>query len=543
MATHDYIISNASGAAVRSDLNNALAAIVSNNSAATEPTTTYAYMWWADTTAGQLKLRNAANDGWVVLQELDGTLLMEDGTVGAPGLAFASDLDTGFYRPAANELGIATGGTNAIYIDDAQQVGLGISSPSQKLHIGGENPGDSIIRQDATTGGTNWEVGERSAGNYQWWEDDNDQVRMTLTSQGRLGIGTTPASNTKLHVKNSAADDYVRVEHESNDTQLRIQVSSSASRVALSATYNSTGAYYPLAFLTSDTERARIDTSGRLLVNTPSARNVDGISPKIQVEATDSTGAISIVRNQNATNAPTLAFGKTRGGSNGSVTIVNSGDNLGEITWNGADGANLNSTGASIKAEVDGTPGSSDMPGRLVFSTTADGASSPTERMRIRANGNVSINNGIFLGAGVDPGSAFYIGGGILPSGAGTATLKWNGGTGQVTYDTSSSLVKTNIEESPYGLEAVKQLSPKKYYRVDDEKTEIGFIADDLVDVLPELVPTGPKSIITKEETDTEIIPLGVNYDRITAVLVKALQEAAEKIETLEAKVAALEAQ
>jgi hypothetical protein len=38
---------------------------------------------------------------------------------------------------------------------------------------------------------------------------------------------------------------------------------------------------------------------------------------------------------------------------------------------------------AQIDAEVDGTPGTNDMPGRLVFSTTADGASSPTERMRI----------------------------------------------------------------------------------------------------------------------------------------------------------------
>ena len=52
MATHDYIIANASGAAVRSDLNNALAAIVSQNSSATEPSTTYAYQLWADTTDG-----------------------------------------------------------------------------------------------------------------------------------------------------------------------------------------------------------------------------------------------------------------------------------------------------------------------------------------------------------------------------------------------------------------------------------------------------------------------------------------------------------
>ena len=114
MATHDYVIANASGAAVRSDLNNALAAIVSNNSNATAPATTYAYQWWADTTANQLKLRNSSNDDWVVITELDGTMLMEDGTAAAPGLAFADDVDTGLFRPAANQLGIATSGVERV---------------------------------------------------------------------------------------------------------------------------------------------------------------------------------------------------------------------------------------------------------------------------------------------------------------------------------------------------------------------------------------------------------------------------------------------
>jgi microcystin-dependent protein len=72
MAQHDYTIANQSGAAFRADLNNALAAIVSQNSGAAEPSVTYAYMPWADTTAGVLKIRNAANSGWVTLYQLDG---------------------------------------------------------------------------------------------------------------------------------------------------------------------------------------------------------------------------------------------------------------------------------------------------------------------------------------------------------------------------------------------------------------------------------------------------------------------------------------
>ena len=69
---NDFIVANASGASVRQDLNNALQALVSNSSGATAPATTYSYQFWADTTAGQLKQRNSANDGWIVVAELDG---------------------------------------------------------------------------------------------------------------------------------------------------------------------------------------------------------------------------------------------------------------------------------------------------------------------------------------------------------------------------------------------------------------------------------------------------------------------------------------
>jgi hypothetical protein len=75
MAQHDYSIANQSGLAFRQDLNNALAAIVSQNSGATEPSTTYAYQWWADTTTGLLKIRNAANSAWVTVGTLASTNL------------------------------------------------------------------------------------------------------------------------------------------------------------------------------------------------------------------------------------------------------------------------------------------------------------------------------------------------------------------------------------------------------------------------------------------------------------------------------------
>jgi hypothetical protein len=118
MAQHDYIIANQSGAAFRSDLNNGLAAIVSQNSGAAQPSTTYAYQWWADTATGLLKIRNAANNAWITLFQLDGewtTLALENGTAAAPSLYFKdSGTDTGIFSPGADQVGIATNGVERV---------------------------------------------------------------------------------------------------------------------------------------------------------------------------------------------------------------------------------------------------------------------------------------------------------------------------------------------------------------------------------------------------------------------------------------------
>ncbi len=71
MSQHDYIIDNASGAAVRADLNTVLQAILSANSGASAPSTTSAYMLWADTTNNKLKIRSGADDSWYEIGSLD----------------------------------------------------------------------------------------------------------------------------------------------------------------------------------------------------------------------------------------------------------------------------------------------------------------------------------------------------------------------------------------------------------------------------------------------------------------------------------------
>ncbi len=85
-----------------------------------------------------------------------------------------------------------------------------------------------------------------------------------------------------------------------------------------------------------------------------------------------------------------LTVGKSRGASIGTRAIVQDGDELGQIGFVGDDGTNFISA-AGIFAYVDGAPGTNDMPGRLVFKTAADGASSPTERLRIDSAGDIDM--------------------------------------------------------------------------------------------------------------------------------------------------------
>jgi hypothetical protein len=117
---------------------------------------------------------------------------------------------------------------------------------------------------------------------------------------------------------------------------------------------------------------------------------ISGVVPLFGVVGTGNTTSVASVANYSADSNPAwLLLGKSRG-SIGSQGIVSSGDSVGIIDFSGSDGV-IQTPLARITAAVDGTPGTNDMPGRLVFSTTADGASNPTERMRIRSDGGVSI--------------------------------------------------------------------------------------------------------------------------------------------------------
>ena len=98
----------------------------------------------------------------------------------------------------------------------------------------------------------------------------------------------------------------------------------------------------------------------------------------------------AFVNNQNDAGGPIVCLGKTRATAPETYTIVQDDDQLGIISFQGGDGTTF-VEGASIRVDVDGTPGGNDMPGRIEFFTTSDGSNSGSERMRVTSAGDLLI--------------------------------------------------------------------------------------------------------------------------------------------------------
>jgi len=318
-----------------------------------------------------------------------------------------------------------------------------------------------------------------------------------------------------------------------------------------------TGIFSPaadtIAFAEGGSEAARIDSSGRLLVGTSSARTWGGITGQFLLEGTGyNSSSPFFIANANDNYGAFLTLGKTRGTSVGSNTVVQNNDYLGEVSFAGGDGSTLRQ-GAGITAYVDGTPGASDMPGRLVFSTTADGASSPTERMRIKSDGVVAINTTTPQGAEfLQVKETFSASNGfcILTEVTGTADkfhlrfLNGNGVVGSIktsgsttSFNTSSDYrLKENVILLTGAINRVNQLRVHRFnFIADPDNTVDGFIAHEAQAVVPECI-TGAKDGV---DDNGDPVYQGIDQSKLVPLLTAALQEAIAKIETLEARLTA----
>ena len=293
-------------------------------------------------------------------------------------------------------------------------------------------------------------------------------------------------------------------------------------------------------------ERVRIDSHGRVTLwgsETEGGSTFDptfaGIPLQVHVGVANSANAEALLHWGNDANSAVLQFYKGRGGAVNTTTIVQDGDRIGGISFSAEDGSNNARTAAFIQARVDGTPGASDMPGRLMFFTTPDGSVTTAERLRIANGGNV-----YFPGVGTTASAANA----FLDSGSTPAN--------ELLRSTSSIRYKREVEElDPACADALLGLRPVWYRsacKADrPDWSHYGLIAEEVAQIDPRLCHWGYAAedweTIKAGEGDNkqgelrlkegaQLKPEGVTYDRLPVLLLSIVQRQQKRIEALEAE-------
>ena len=145
-------------------------------------------------------------------------------------------------------------------------------------------------------------------------------------------------------------------------------------------------------------ERIRINSSGKVLIGDGTAENTIGLNANVQTFGTDaSTSSVAIRRGSNDAQAAFLVMSKSRNASVGSRTILNDGDEVGNIFFVADDGTDLISNTAAIKSQINGAPGANDTPGNLTFWTTPDGSNTATQKVTISNAGLMTVTKQYYL--------------------------------------------------------------------------------------------------------------------------------------------------
>jgi hypothetical protein len=547
------------------------------------------------------------------------------GSAGTPSLKW--DANTGIYSPGADQLAVATNGTGRLFVDATGNVGVGAAANANgvlRLNVASGNNANLVFSENNTD---RYILGQVTGDNaLRVYDIVAASERLRITSGGLVGIGTSSPANP-LHIRNDAGTPQIKLDYlgssstifGSSDLFLQpngatamtlksggnvgigttsptrslevavgvtsnngilvtgnnspgILITETSGNVNLNLVNDSSGAYlgtssnHPVVLRTNNTERARLDTSGRLLVGTSTSRAVTaGTSgnwePRLQVTKTG-IDAANIAAYSFSTYAvdlggglgigPDIVLARSNSDTEGTQAAIANNMLLGRITFNGSDGTAFQS-GAFIAAASDGqTWASGDCPTRLVFSTTADGASSPTERMRIESTGRtgtyVSASDGFQVSSNAAAGTthANFVGrhDGGAPFG-GTVSLQiWNNGNVQNTNNSYTAIsdikLKENVVDANSQWSDIKALQVRNYNLKEGQThTQIGLVAQEVELISPGLVGESPDR--DEDGNDLGTVTKSVNYSVLYMKAVKALQEAMERIESLEAKVAALE--
>ena len=543
MATHDYVIDNSTGANVRADLNLVLQAILSNNSSSSAPSTTAAYMWWADTTNGILKIRNSANNDWVELLQLDGTLTLEDGSASTPGLAFRDDLNTGIFSSAADTFNVATGGT--------ERMELGTTT---------------IFNEDGAD--VDFRIEGDSEANLFYVDAGND----------RIGIGTDAPQNL-LHLAKGDSDKCV-LQFTNSTTGVAsgdgFQIGLSSGEVGLLNMKENAG----IEFKTNDTLRMTIDSSGNVGIGTTSpdtpltvARATTGLCLKGLSTNNNTRAQLDLTGKDASGNAVTMRVGGD--GDFGGMLFTHTNHKLGFATNNAAPQMVLDTSGnvkitsqhlefdTTGKGIIFGIEGGSNRPsivGNYTSSTNNNIAFNVTgsERMRIDSSGDILFgttsggNTNAYFEASSQNRSILHIG----SSSTNTATIVvfrnpnnvvgtiQTNGTSTAFNTSSDYRLKENAVAISDGITRLKTLKPYRFnFKADAGKTVDGFFAHE-VTAVPEAISGTKDEVVTqamidagdyKEGTLNDPIYQGIDQSKLVPLLVAAVKELITKVEALEA--------
>jgi len=348
--------------------------------------------------------------------------------------------------------------------------------------------------------------------------------------------------------------------------------STSAPSLAPSGDSN-TGIFFPsadtIAFAEGGAEASRIDSSGRLLVgHTDAVYNLkwggSGDFPRNSYIYSANKGlsnGFAILNYDATTTIPSiLTLGSSRNDTPGNNGLTSAGETIASISFQGSDTTRFIDC-ARIDAGIDNTDGvtsgTNDMPGYLRFNLTSDGGSVVTERLQICHDGRCHWYSDAYnhiIRNNASAGTTYYFITGVhSATGAqtgGTASFRvWTNGDVQNTnnsYDAISDIkLKENIVDAPSQWDDLKAIQIRKYNFKEETghetHTQLGVIAQEIENVSPGIVGESPD--IDAEGNILDTTTKSVKYSVLYMKAVKALQEAMERIEILEAKVSALEGQ
>jgi hypothetical protein len=274
-----------------------------------------------------------------------------------------------------------------------------------------------------------------------------------------------------------------------------------------------TGVFFPtadtIAFAEGGAEAMRIDSSGRVGIGSTSP------GTKLHIEESSTDCKLRII--SGTASDAVIQLGDTASATQGAIIYDNGADAL-RFQANGSERARIDSSGRLLVGTSTAQSGNLLQTfGNLGLTKTASG-----NQINFYGTAIEFVNRN-----GTARAMQFYVGAN------GTAPVAELSSAG--TWTNASDIKnKENIQDIAYGIETVKALIPRQYDVKSNGKHAIGFVAQEVQPIIPEVVH---KSFVEA----TQETHLGLDYGSMVAVLTKALQEAVTKIETLEAKVAALE--